>query len=440
MKSSIIILLLVLIPLVVMSRAFEFNNANLNKIQPNTKFADRTWRMNQVVQESNDSNQWFQSHKYQLVYNSQYPTVLDTMKYIGWETDINEWVLYATFAYTYDSNHEYVTHIDVNSQHGGVWQPMMRSNFTYDNQHRLTFSITESYNYDTTTWGTYNWTKITYSSNTNFSVCIYNAATGQDPQNWKMMNFTWDSHGRIATETDTVSPDSVNWINYEWASTSYHPNDTTTGDIFVSNVAHMMPMQNMLQLYPGNVTSGMVSEELWKQWDGNAWVNANFNTYTYNTSNLITQYLDQEWYSNTWNNNQQMTYTYDTNNNLYQVVQAHNNAGQWVQDNRYTCSWGQATANDDNTTPAFNGLNLSVSPNPFTSEAAIRTESKTTQPVKYNIYNTKGQLIRTIDAYSNAKAEWDGKGFNNQDVSNGIYFIKADIIGKSNTIKILKLK
>ena len=83
-------------------------------------------------------------------------------------------------------------------------------------------------------------------------------------------------------------------------------------------------------------------------------------------------------------------------------------------------------------------LKLSAYPNPFRGEVNIRLESKSNAPVKAAVYNIKGQLIKAL---GNSKTlTWNGTDTNNQAVSYGIYFIKAEQDGKSISRKVIRVK
>ena len=64
-------------------------------------------------------------------------------------------------------------------------------------------------------------------------------------------------------------------------------------------------------------------------------------------------------------------------------------------------------------------------PNPFNPETTIRYDVKGVQPVRIDIYNTKGQLIRTlvneIKNNGHHSAVWDGKDNHGSAVASGIY-------------------
>jgi hypothetical protein len=65
-------------------------------------------------------------------------------------------------------------------------------------------------------------------------------------------------------------------------------------------------------------------------------------------------------------------------------------------------------------------------PNPFNSETTIRYSVSEPGPVQVNIYDTAGQLIRTLvnenQPSGNYLIKWDGKDRRGQGISSGIYF------------------
>jgi len=83
-------------------------------------------------------------------------------------------------------------------------------------------------------------------------------------------------------------------------------------------------------------------------------------------------------------------------------------------------------------------------PNPFGEKTSFRIEwLNADQPVKVEVYNLRGQLVKTIYKGYSPKSliyEWDGTDNNGKTVSSGIYSIKASQ-GKKNSIrKVIMIK
>ncbi len=96
---------------------------------------------------------------------------------------------------------------------------------------------------------------------------------------------------------------------------------------------------------------------------------------------------------------------------------------------------------EDNSLPDFM---FSVYPNPFKDKTNIELTLKTNTNLNISVYNIKGQLVRKISDKSLSKGNysfsWDGKDFNNMQVSNGIYLIKLKYDSYSKILKTIRMK
>ncbi len=96
------------------------------------------------------------------------------------------------------------------------------------------------------------------------------------------------------------------------------------------------------------------------------------------------------------------------------------------------------------------GLVLKSYPNPFHTETTIsfqisNEQNKQNEQIKLDIYNIKGQKIRTfsnqqIKKSSNRQIIWDGKDEKGEWVSSGIYLLKFQSYGFQKIKKILSIK
>jgi hypothetical protein len=98
------------------------------------------------------------------------------------------------------------------------------------------------------------------------------------------------------------------------------------------------------------------------------------------------------------------------------------------------------TANTDDVAPAVSSM--SVSPNPFSHNTTISVTLPKAALTELNIYNLKGQLVRSM-RQTNAKADfeqvWDGRDQQNLNAAPGIYFVKLQAGKEQATKRILKL-
>lgn len=83
-------------------------------------------------------------------------------------------------------------------------------------------------------------------------------------------------------------------------------------------------------------------------------------------------------------------------------------------------------------------------PNPFRAHTIVRYQLKDSQPVKIEIYNLKGQLVKVlVDARKTAgthEVQWDGSDQGGNRVSSGIYYYKMQKGKFSSTGKMILLK
>jgi subtilisin family serine protease len=104
----------------------------------------------------------------------------------------------------------------------------------------------------------------------------------------------------------------------------------------------------------------------------------------------------------------------------------------------------QTTPADDAVTPpAFTELKGNY-PNPFNPRTTIRFSLESTQPVSLEIFNQKGQKVRTLlDASlpaGNHLSVWDGRDDNGTGVSSGIYYYRMRSGKFSSTRKMVMMK
>ena len=98
---------------------------------------------------------------------------------------------------------------------------------------------------------------------------------------------------------------------------------------------------------------------------------------------------------------------------------------------------------DDFQSPPADQL-LTNYPNPFREQTTIHYQLKASQPVKIEVYNLKGQLVRVLVDESKAAgrhgAFWDGKDQGGDRVSSGCYYYKMRTGKYSSTGKMILLK
>jgi hypothetical protein len=98
---------------------------------------------------------------------------------------------------------------------------------------------------------------------------------------------------------------------------------------------------------------------------------------------------------------------------------------------------------NDNNLPLFTSLEKNY-PNPFNPQTNISYSLKQTGPVKLQIFNAKGQLVRTLieetQLAGKYNAIWYGKNDSGNPVGSGIYFYKMKTKDYQDIQRMLLLK
>ncbi|MBL7995378.1 T9SS type A sorting domain-containing protein, partial [bacterium] len=90
--------------------------------------------------------------------------------------------------------------------------------------------------------------------------------------------------------------------------------------------------------------------------------------------------------------------------------------------------------------------NILSYPNPASGTVFMSFQSQVTSTFSIKIYNSIGQFVIAVSENEPVSAnqivtkKWNGKNFNGNEVSSGVYFYRISLGGKSTTEKILILK
>jgi hypothetical protein len=109
----------------------------------------------------------------------------------------------------------------------------------------------------------------------------------------------------------------------------------------------------------------------------------------------------------------------------------------------YVMDKGAVSSSDPVTPVVATALNGNF-PNPFNPETTISYSVKAATPVLVEVYNMKGQKVKTLVNESKAtgtyQVKWDGTDDNNQRVTSGVYFYKMQAGDYSSTRKMIMMK
>ena len=88
-------------------------------------------------------------------------------------------------------------------------------------------------------------------------------------------------------------------------------------------------------------------------------------------------------------------------------------------------------------------LSLNCYPNPFAEMISLEVKSPISQQVKINIYNVKGQKVKTLQLYAQSgtgQITWNGNDEKGKPVAQGVYFARIADAEHTKITKILRIK
>jgi hypothetical protein len=107
-------------------------------------------------------------------------------------------------------------------------------------------------------------------------------------------------------------------------------------------------------------------------------------------------------------------------------------------------SVGGSVGNEDGVAPVAVTELKGNYPNPFNPETTIKYSVKENTPVTLEVYNVKGQKVKTLVSETKAAGDhsvvWKGLDDNNRAVSSGVYFFKMSAGKYSSTKKMIMMK
>jgi hypothetical protein len=115
----------------------------------------------------------------------------------------------------------------------------------------------------------------------------------------------------------------------------------------------------------------------------------------------------------------------------------------WYIDDLRVSYEGGGDSNDNNDIPLVTKLSGNY-PNPFNPETTINFSTKEDGNVRIDIYNIKGQKVKTLVnehmKADNHKVVWTGEDSNGRQVSSGVYFYKMKAGKYTSTKKMILMK
>jgi hypothetical protein len=109
----------------------------------------------------------------------------------------------------------------------------------------------------------------------------------------------------------------------------------------------------------------------------------------------------------------------------------------------YNITLHPGTATDDPETPPLSNMLLNCYPNPFGNQTTMQYQLKQAGQVSLEIYNLKGQLVRTLLSINKSPGTyeiiWGGRNNKGEIAGSGVYFCKMTAGDYTTTKKLLKI-
>ena len=410
-----------------------------------------------MTSEEWDGSQWVNYYRNTITFNANGMP----LEFLGEDWDNSMWNIVARTTYTYDSYGNAVTYTwEVDFGGTGILTPLARWTATVDGNGFVTEIVYQ-------TWTGSAWMDTGRDLYTNDAnglplITLYQTWSGSTWENSDQYLTTWDGNGNITEDIYQVWNGS-SWDNSARWTYGYNGQGAPLWDLSQTWNNGWEHVYQSLYEYDG---AGNITSWTGQQWNGSSWDDNWRDLYAYSGSDPI-EYIYQEHDGQAWVNAFRETYTYPTakaaglgdykwpeteigfnwngsgwdfswrvDRTFYDMYHPHvaiykdYNPGTSGWDNswRDTYEYIQSTGvEDDIVLPQ--SFTLSNYPNPFNPETTIQFTLPEAAQVTVMVYDITGALIRTLkeDVRYSAGAHhivWDGMNSAGQPVASGVYLYR----------------
>jgi hypothetical protein len=283
--------------------------------------------------------------------------------------------------------------------------------------------------------------------------CSYNSQTGRiasvltdehtDPGTrfQRRQDYAYDQQGRPVT-VGSYYDTGEEWVLQDKTTTIYQPQDQSGyGDFwlalldeFAGGVNNILPRGTDVMLLQDKY---MYVDEFGEMQEYSR------QEYFYSEELRLEQMLSYSGWVGTMYLDFQQDLTYDAAGLLQQYVNSYYYGGPPVASYRSTFSYQEYADNDD---PEIMPPRISISsgPNPFTDELRIKFRSDKRIPAKLEVYNIRGQKVRTlwegILADGAEELLWTGTGEAGSKLSAGVYLLRLSAGESVRTSRVMLLR
>jgi hypothetical protein len=340
----------------------------------------------------------------------------------------------------------------------GNWKNNVRMTNTFDSKGNILTNATDTWNTTSSVWDKTALT--TYTLNANSTVAstltqMWNVNKWDDSQS---TFYTYDASGSNLLTIKTRIYFGTFWMDNSLTTNTYNGSNQRTQSTNQTLDMSAMQLKNSWQMTFTYNGDGTENQNLHKTWNAgtSAWDTDSRTTYTYNASKKVITMLSEDYKSGNWVNDTKSTTTYNADNTIKEVLsQAWDATGSaWKDDVKeiftylngkntqiLTQEWkGTVWENVSRVTYTYPVTSILqrempgndymiVYPNPSRGSVTIQGNSSDNSNVY--IYNTEGQLVKTIMKGSVLS------GINLNFLKNGIYLVKAGKPGSEQVTRFI---
>jgi hypothetical protein len=351
-----------------------------------------------------------------------------TMIMEDWAGD--NWVYTVKVTNTFDSNGTIIKeNNEIWDNVAKAWKSASLTTHTLNSNSTINYSITETWNEVLGAWEEMQKMVYTYDASKKVLTMKMQMFFGADWMDLGLTTNVYNANGELIT---TINQNydfmTMGMVNSSQTSHTYNPDGTETQSISQSWNALTGSWGNTSRTTNAYISGKKLSSMIMENFTDGVWVNFMKSSMTYNGDGSMKESLSQDWNSSSgiWVDEGKSMYTLYSDGSINQMLMTEWIADQskWDNQSRITYTYKTTSINQLETDM------VRVFPNPFTNSISI--ESSSTKVSSFQIYNTSGQLVRTIE-----KGE-PLSSVNLSALKRGVYLLKVNTLESQKVIKLMK--
>ncbi len=363
-----------------------------------------------------------------------------------WDFGSSSWIkdFYSEYSYRPDGKPEHVTYFAYLDEE---WYEEGGVEFNYDGSRIQTIRM--YYTDGEETYDLINYYFVYETDSAMFTYLYLNFNLfGRQRFNAKV-EYVPDGNGRPVEINFYALNDAEEWIHEEKALLQYHPQDQNNAETVANFFLFQITYGEFEIVLDGTV---LLIDELTSYLydDDMEWYAYELTQYAYNPTMSIHQiqtYADYLQFNGaadrTWTLVHQEDFDYDDDLNMALWTISAVYQATLIPQTRVAYSYTDLVSTEDHLAPAPIS-NLKIFPNPFNPKTNLSFELEKTQDVQIEVYNLKGQKVRTLlgDVLTKGthQISWDGKDDNGLGLGSGMYILRLKTGSNSRSAKVILLK